>query len=174
MRAEFSVWGMKDGEKPHYVMFSTEGRDAGKEAGGGGGEVGLTEAGISDGAATGTGEQEETAPESNDALATGEAVATGEEEAGQDEVPSAQAEAQEVPAEGGEGALPQEKKKGRRRRSRQERKRDPKPRPPRVEVTAFPVGSRLINELMPVVMEACGRELVLKKGLFQVDAIDRA
>jgi hypothetical protein len=37
-----------------------------------------------------------------------------------------------------------------------------------VEISSFPVGSRLINEMMPVVLEACNKDPLLKLGLFQV------
>ncbi|GAX74243.1 hypothetical protein CEUSTIGMA_g1692.t1 [Chlamydomonas eustigma] len=41
--------------------------------------------------------------------------------------------------------------------------------PARVEIKTFPVGSQLINELMPAVLEVCSRNPILKLSLFQVN-----
>lgn len=43
-----------------------------------------------------------------------------------------------------------------------------KPRLERVEVTTFPVGSQLMNELMPLVIQHIEGEPLLRDGLFQV------
>lgn len=40
--------------------------------------------------------------------------------------------------------------------------------PPRIRVDAFPVASKLVNELMGIVREQCLAEEVLRKKLFQV------
>ncbi len=149
MRAEFNVFGTKfENERPHYVMFATDDKPAttASEAKEGEDEDGF-----------GTEQQE-------DAATGGEAGASAAElgplEAGDEaSVPAAEAAQSGARGRGGKRA-----RGGRGGRQQQPKK----PKPARVEVSRFPVGSRLINELMPAVLAECSKVSLLRDGLFQV------
>ena len=158
MRAEFNVWGTHAGERPHYIMYATTPAtmEVTQEEGEGGKEVTAgSEPAAADrdgGEAAGPGGEAKAATEASGVAAAAAlpAAATAAVTDGPAAVPS---------GGGGRG-------KGQKGRRKQQQER--KPRAPRVEITSFPVGSRAINEMMPVVLEACSNNPLLKTNLFQV------
>ena len=170
LRAEFNVWGAREGERLHYIMFSTAAANS------------ASAAATSEGAAGG-GDEEGTLPpqgdpigpddgEDKDAAAEGDvgvtAVTPAVTPTGSTGAPTTEGVASAAGSAGAGRAASGPPGKGRKGRKQQK-----KPRAPRVEITSFPVGSRLINELMPVVLEACNKNPVLKMGLFQASACRR-
>lgn len=161
MRAEFNVWGSREGERLHYIMYSTD--NAAQKEGdsalqpGNDADEHQQPSNRGDDGGDGEGPEEAAAPEPT-ADADSTAVAS-DLNAGESNPPIAKTDPPATvttSAKGGGGG-----KRGRRQKSR-------KPRAPRVEISSFPVGSRLINEMMPVVLQACNSDPVLKLGLFQV------
>lgn len=113
-------------------------------------------------------------------FATGDKAAEGPAAAeGEAAQPEGQADADQAAGEGAstsepaaaaaaEGAAQQKGGQGGRGKGRGKRSQARKPQPQRVEIQSFPVGSRLINELMPLVLDECAKNPILKESLFQV------
>jgi hypothetical protein len=125
MRAEFTVRGTRAGEKPHYIMFSTE-----------------------QGSEVKSGSSIEAGPDSNpDTGCASQTRATDDT----------------CPAPGIDTGLSEQTRKNKVKKTTYK-----KPPPKRIEISSFPVGSAIINELMPVVIQACSENSLLKEQLFQV------
>ena len=158
MRAEFNVWGSREGERLHYIMYSTDPAAPPKE-----GESTLQRREDAD-------DQSGQQPSSraDDAVDAEEDPAASKADRAEASAGESGASSIRSSTDPSAEAAPSGKGGGGGSWKRGKRQRQSKPRAPRVEISSFPVGSRLINEMMPVVLEACNKDPLLKLGLFQV------
>jgi hypothetical protein len=157
MRAEFNVRGGRPDERLHYIMFATEPAE-GSRAEDNGPELKVEE------------ESGRLLPTLDDEVGSNGRLAAALQRPTSSMEAAGEAVTDEPSAVERPAAQPAEKTgstaAGKQTKARRGRKGGGGPA--RVEIKSFPVGSRLINELMPAVLEACSRNPILKLSLFQV------